>query len=408
MGSARWVWEWVQVTARPDTRIWADSDAASRATAVAAAADALRAGRLVVLPTETVYGVFASAGDPASDLASGLASGLASIEGLERLSGLMGEQAARGAAWHTDSVDDAAAALRIEHPDHRRLVDRLLPGPVSLRRDGAAGEPAQAVRVVDDAAAAAVLAAAGGRVLACAFSGESAAGRLGDGRAVARILGDAPLLKRLAELGVAVIIDGGRTRLGGVSTLVRLLVGGGIETVREGVVPARRLDRAMTRSVLFVCTGNKCRSPMAEAIAREAAADGSLGRVVAASAGVSAAPGGPMTREAARALRAAGVGTADAGGGHRSRPVTAEQIEAADEIYALTAGHLAALESAFPGARGRAVLLDPAGGDVADPFGGPQAEYDATCRVLIDLVRRRLGGPMATAAEPGPRPAGGA
>jgi L-threonylcarbamoyladenylate synthase len=65
-----------------------------------------------------------------------------------------------------------------------------------------------------------------------------------------------------------VVVDGGRCRHGKPSTVVRA-TGDGVEILREGVVPAAEIREATARSLLFVCTGNRCRSPMAAAFAAD-------------------------------------------------------------------------------------------------------------------------------------------
>ncbi|MGP1273189.1 MAG: arsenate reductase/protein-tyrosine-phosphatase family protein [Phycisphaerales bacterium] len=334
------------------------------------AARLLAEGRLVVLPTETLYGVFAAETD----------------EGRSRLAGLMGTETAGGAAWHTGSVQAALDMLGVDEPVHAWLMRRLLPGPVTVAR----GPSGPAVRVVDEPIAARTLALVeerGGRALACAAAGRSAAGDLGDGADIGRLAARGVVFDALDAAGVGLMIDAGRTRHAKVSTLVRLEPGGGHTVVREGAVPARAIERRLVRSVLFVCTGNTCRSPMAEALARSQLADEPWGsRVRVGSAGVSAASGSAMTREARTALRGAGVEPA----AHRSRPLTESLVRESDEIYAMTVSHLAAIEAAFPSARGRVFLLDPDGADVPDPIGGAQSVYDSTCAVLRELVRRRL------------------
>jgi hypothetical protein len=65
-----------------------------------------------------------------------------------------------------------------------------------------------------------------------------------------------------------VVVDGGRCRHGRPSTVVRS-VDDSIEVLREGVVPAAEIREATARSLLFVCTGNRCRSPMAAAFAAD-------------------------------------------------------------------------------------------------------------------------------------------
>lgn len=122
------------------------------------------------------------------------------------------------------------------------------------------------------------------------------------------------------------------------------------------------------REVLFVCTGNSCRSPMAEALFRARVAD----RLpwTAASAGLAALPGGRASEGAILALAEIGLdGTA-----HRTRPVSRPLIEGADWVIPLARGHESALRAAFPGAAPRIRLLSEfregaPRTDIPDPVG---------------------------------------
>ena len=132
------------------------------------------------------------------------------------------------------------------------------------------------------------------------------------------------------------------------------------------------------KTVLFVCTGNTCRSPMAEcllnALAREQGA-----QVCAASAGLCAPDGAPASEGALFAMRRRGLSLE----GHRARTVTREMLEDADLVVCMGQSHLIALRARFPGLSTPLRAFDDP--PVSDPYGGDAAAYE---RAAGDIARQ--------------------
>lgn len=334
-----------------------------------AAAEALGRGHLVVLPTETIYGVFADSG---------------SEKAMASLEGLVGDNTAHVAGWHAPSVEAVLEQVRTRHRLHQRLVERLLPGPAAI-----VFESGESVRVPDNAAALAVLQTAHDaghtHILGVGLVGDE----LGTGEHVRPLLDDETLRARFEAADVRVVIDAGATAMGRPSTVIRLTHGGGYEITRQGPIGENYIRDRLRRRVLFVCTGNTCRSPMAQTIARRVLRESGEPEdlIDVRSAGITAGDGMAMTDEARRTLEKLGFEP----GSHHSRQVTQADMNSADEVYALTMSHLTSLRRLFPGSAWKIQTLDPLGGDVEDPIGQSPDVYDRTGRAILGFVRARLG-----------------
>lgn len=143
------------------------------------------------------------------------------------------------------------------------------------------------------------------------------------------------------------------------------------------------------RTILFVCSGNTCRSPMAEAIARHWTNHGLIeGEAVGVeSAGTSAMEGMPPAAEMRQAIARWDIEHEGA-----SRRLTAEMLRRVEAVFCMTSAHQSVARELAGGDRAvesRILMLDPED-DIDDPIGMGQAAYDALAEQLMDLIPQRL------------------
>lgn len=136
------------------------------------------------------------------------------------------------------------------------------------------------------------------------------------------------------------------------------------------------MSAAAIRSVLFVCTGNICRSPMAEGLLRAFLEKEPIPGLEVSSAGLQALPGSPASFNAVRVAREYGISLED----HRARLLTASMVERADLLLVMEPHHRRRLVERYPQASSKVVLLrnfaryGPRDRPIADPYGvNPEA-----------------------------------
>jgi protein-tyrosine-phosphatase len=163
----------------------------------------------------------------------------------------------------------------------------------------------------------------------------------------------------------------------------------------EGIMPF---------SVLLVCTGNTCRSAMAEGILRSLIQDSASGEeggdsVFVFSAGTAGLTGFPPSDYARGVAREHGVDISE----HLSRALTGETIDRADLILAMAEVHVDRILAESPDASGRTFLLSEYAGatadDVPDPMGGSRRDYETVYRMLDAYLRRALPRILDSAGE---------
>jgi protein-tyrosine phosphatase len=284
---------------------------------------------------------------------------------VERVQTLKGRALDKVFTFHIADKKDADALVATAVPRVQRLVARYWPGPLTLVLPAHGGGD-KGVRLPANDFTRDVIRATG--PLWMTSVNRSGEPPLCDPRDIEAQFG--------SEL--ALLCDDGVSPLGNASTVVRC-TGPDLEILREGILSTREVLQTAALQIVFVCTGNTCRSPMAEALARRDLAallkttpDRLSARgILFHSVGTGTIDGLAASEGSMLAMHELGIDL----GEHQSRAATRDLLQRADHIVVLAASHQRAVRSMLPEAAAKTLLLDPSGADIADPYGGDLADY---------------------------------
>jgi L-threonylcarbamoyladenylate synthase len=351
--------------------------------AIRRAAELVDQGKLVVFPTETVYGIACRA----------------KTDSINHLSALKGRTADKYYTLHIGHKSDLKKYVPYLSPIGEKLIRKGWPGPLTIVFELGSEELAQqqvslepdvfvnlyrdntiGIRCPDNAISSLLLGYATNPVVAPSanLTGQPPATNAHDA---------ADYLDSKVDL----ILDGGRCKYNKSSTVVKLGQGG-VKILRQGVYDQRDISEMAVVNMLFVCTGNTCRSPMAEGLCRKYLAQKigcSIDRLdemgyKISSAGIMAAPGWQASPEAIEVCSAKGVDIS----GHRTTPISARLIEQSDYIFVMCEHHRKAVLENSPDAARKMSLLDTR--DIPDPIGGSAKDYFYCAEIIEKALIRRL------------------
>jgi len=325
-------------------------------------ASTLRSGGLVAFPTETVYGLGANLLNKRA------------VERLYRVKKRPKNKPFTIQIAQREKVEDFARDIST---DAYKLIDKLWPGPLTVILRSKKDNGAVGLRMPKNLIALTLLEAAGIPVVvpSANLSGEGPPKTTKD------------VLKNLNGL-IDIVIDGGEVELGIESTVVEVREKR-YEIVRQGAIKKDEIEKIVkTKNILFVCTGNSCRSVMAEGLFKKMMR--SRSDVEIFSAGIGTLGGLKPSQETVELLKKEDIDISYC----FSRPLTDEMIKKSDLILVMGNLHRDKILQRVPNSKNRVYLLkefarlDNTDLDITDPIGGSVELYEEVFYIIKSALER--------------------
>jgi protein-tyrosine phosphatase len=193
--------------------------------------------------------------------------------------------------------------------------------------------------------------------------------------------------------GIDLLLDDGSLLSPKPSTIVKV-VGNNYTVLREGAIKSETVKRLAALMVLFVCTANVCRSPMAEYLCEQLLAElfrcptdalEQHGIVVVSAGLMTEMEGQPASANAAEVMKEYGIDLHN----HRALPLNETHVRFADFIFTMTRTHREKILSTWHNVESRLSVLRADGGDIADPIGSSMVAFRACAeRIRLEIGRR--------------------